>query len=167
MRKTRILMALLLASTTLTAYAGQIFKYVDPQGRVHYADRPQAGWKLVDVRPPTNSQAGEGTNTGDDGAAKPGQDVARATECARKQEQIKTYRNASRIVERDNLGRDKEYTAEEREQLIAKTEAQVEEFCNPPKPGAGRASGAAATAPAPTKRSPASETVSDFDGRLQ
>jgi len=157
-------LALVAATLFGMAEAGQIYKYVDAQGRMHYADQPQPGWKRVDVRPPTNSQESEWSEPG----IARGADLERATECARKQEQIKTYRNAARIVERDSLGRDKEYTADERKQLIEKTEAEVESLCSAVPPGAPPA--AAATeefdTSAPAESAPMeedSEPVSDYE----
>lgn len=124
----RTLVALVLASTCLGAAASQIFKYVDPQGRVHYADQPKPGWQRVGVTPPPAGSAApeEGeTETRE-------QAVARAADCARKEEQLKTYRNASRVIERDALGREKDYSEEDRQRLIQKMEQEIQACKQPP-----------------------------------
>lgn len=101
--------------------AGAIYKFVDPQGRQHFADQPKAGWTRVDVR--TSVVETEGAEAPEETRE---QAVTRAADCARKQEQLRTYRNASRIVERDALGREKEYSDEERTSLIQKYEQDVQ-----------------------------------------
>ena len=152
-------LALILFGVCGVASAQQIFKYVDQQGRVHYADQPQPGWERVDVRAPTNTEADSRGGLGD--GAQQAQSLERAVECARKQEQIKTYRTAARIVERDSLGRDKEYNADERQQLIAKTEAQIDDLCGTPKAngGAAAANRARPSDPAPASRSDGSTAI--------
>ncbi len=153
-------LALVVAALFGVAEAGQIYKYVDAQGRVHYADQPQPGWKRVDVRPPTNSQESEWSEPG----VARGADLERAAECARKQEQLKTYRNAARIVERDSLGRDKEYSADERKQLIEKTETEIESLCSSAPASAAPPAAAAdeeVDVSAPPEELP--ESVSDYE----
>lgn len=108
--------------------AGAIYKYVDPQGRQHFADQPKQGWTRVDVRTSVVE-----TTTGTDAPTESReQAVSRAADCARLQEQLRTYRNASRVVERDALGREKEYSAEERTRLIEKYEQDVQACSQPP-----------------------------------
>ncbi len=127
---TRTLTALTLAAVCLAApAAGEIYKYVDPQGRVHYADQPKPGWKRIDVKPPVATEAV--TEEEGNGETRE-QAVARAADCARKEEQLRTYRNASRVIERDALGREKEYSGEDRQRLIEKFEQDVRACKQPP-----------------------------------
>lgn len=126
----RALTALTLVSACLPA-AAAIYKYVDPQGRVHYADQLKPGWQRVDVQAPSVSddpgQTGETTETRE-------QAIARAAECARKEEQLKNYRTARRVIERDTLGREREFSEEDRKLLIEKTEQEIEACRQPPSP---------------------------------
>lgn len=142
MRQTLPLMALLLTAATLTAHAGQIFKYVDAQGRIHYADRPQPGWQRIEVRvppanptPPRAEAAGGAAPAASAGetpppAPAPAADaLTRAAECGRKQEQLKTYSRATRIVESDSEGKSKEYGPADREKLLASLEQDIKKLC--------------------------------------
>ncbi len=126
--KTRTLCAaLLLSGLCAVAQAGDIYKWVDAKGSFHYSDLPQAGWTRVGDRPGTASATiGDDADSNGDERV---QALARATDCARKEEQLKTYRNAMRIVERDSLGGEKEYSNEEREKLIAQTEQAIASGC--------------------------------------
>lgn len=132
----------LLAGLSLSAMAGQVYKYVDPQGRVHYADRPKPGWTAVDVRPPPTSNAPPASTAEDSGAegdpeAPPAAGssteppVDRAAQCKSQREQLDTYKAAARITEKDGLGRERDYTPQERDLLIRRTEEQVKQACAP------------------------------------
>lgn len=108
---------------------GPIYKFVDPQGRQHFADQPKAGWTRIDVRTsvaePVVEEASPETRD---------QAVTRAADCARKEEQLRTYRNAASVVERDALGREKQYSEEERGRLIAQFEQEVQRCKTPQAP---------------------------------
>ncbi|MES0873196.1 DUF4124 domain-containing protein [Sinimarinibacterium thermocellulolyticum] len=127
--------ALLLLAAAGTAGAGPVYKWVDDQGRVHYADTPKPGWKRVDLKvapgfaPATGGQV-EGTDT-QQGAApdSPERGKLRAEECQKRREQLETYRRASTITERDALGNERTYNEEQRLQLIEQTQQQVRELC--------------------------------------
>lgn len=123
MRHRQLACVLLLAFAAGTAGAGKVYRWVDAQGKVHYSDRPDGG-KAVEVRPGVTSTVP---------AAKPGADAAadeqRAALCTQKREQLATYKNASRIVEKDSLGNEKEFSAEEQLKLIEKTEQDIKALC--------------------------------------
>lgn len=121
----------LLALIALAAQAGEVYKWKDKDGRVHYGDRPkhQAAQPVdVPVAPPLDPDAEKAL-------------ADRAAQCERKKAQLETYRLAPSITETDGIGRKREYTDAERQQLIAQTERQVSEACAP-------APAAAAEAPA-------------------
>jgi hypothetical protein len=135
-----ILMSVLLLAA-FGAGAGQIYKWVDAQGRYHYGDQPQPGWTPVEVKPiggpaperdtPTDAAPQPTTATGtkpgaDDSAAR---EKLRAEECQRRKEQLDTYRRAPKIVERNQLGEEREFSEEQRLKLIEQTQRQVKELC--------------------------------------
>ncbi|MFT4047701.1 MAG: DUF4124 domain-containing protein [Solimonas sp.] len=108
------------------ASAGPVYKWVDRSGHIHYGDTPEPGWTRVDPGR-ANTSTGEAPQTGDDVASE-----AQAAECQKQREALGSYRNAARIVERDALGNEKEYSAEQKQQLVARAEAQVEQACGAP-----------------------------------
>lgn len=156
---TRPLLAVLLLAATFAAGAGQVYKWVDPNGKVRYSDMPQAGWKRVDpatgqvaseIRAePDPETEGDDTGTETDGAAaeEPAADTEtadaadataesdepsaelKASECKRRKDQLAGYQNAGRIVETDAKGKEKVYSETERLKLIERTQKQVKELC--------------------------------------
>lgn len=120
----RTIIAILLAGCCGVAAAQQVYKWTDKDGRVHYGDKPRQGAQVVDVTP------GSGTGEPDDPeAAKTA--AARAAECETRQKQLDGYRKAPSIKEISGLGEEREYSAEERQKLIARTEQQVAAACGP------------------------------------
>ncbi|MFA5941223.1 MAG: DUF4124 domain-containing protein [Sinimarinibacterium sp.] len=135
-------LALLCAATVYGVHAGQVYKWVDPSGRVHFSDTPQQGWKLVDLNESpatsttadaeTDADAGAVAEGGDtDGAQTDTREQLRAEECKRAKTQLASYKGAAKIVERDALGKEKDYSSEERLQLLEQTQKRVTEMCGP------------------------------------
>lgn len=124
MRAIPALMAMILATTVS---ASEVYRWVDKDGRVHYGDKPKAQ-QAEQVQPKPGSVLGGAAPSSDEAAA---QAAARAAECARKQQQLATYKKAPSIKETDSLGRTREFTREEHDRLIALTEEQVAAACNP------------------------------------
>lgn len=124
----------LLASCTLllmgvaSAAGDRIYRWKGADGKIHYGDNPPSN--AQDVR---NFDSAFGAPSHTPPPSPPPmteeQIAAREMDCANKRNQLKTYRNAVRLVERDALGREHEYTAEERQQLIARVEADIESQC--------------------------------------
>lgn len=113
----------IVASLSLVAAAAQaaeVYKWKDKDGRVHYGDKPKHDAIAIDVPVPPPL---------DPAAQKAAAD--RSADCDRKKKQLETYRNAPSVSETDNLGRTREYTEAERQQLIAQTEKKVAEACAP------------------------------------
>lgn len=124
----RIILAVSLALACAAASAGEVYKWKDKDGRVHYGDRP----KDVQAESVTvNSPGGSSEST-----SAPGSDAERMAECQRKKAQLESWRAAPTMSEVDNLGRKREYTAAERQQFLSMTEARVAELCAPPKTAA-------------------------------
>lgn len=126
----------LLASCTLlvmgvaSAAGDRIYRWKGADGKTYFGDTPPSS--AQDVRNVENRFAAPANP----GAATPArtelteeQVAALETECANKRTQLKTYRNASRLVERDALGRERVYTLEERQQLVAKVESELQAQC--------------------------------------
>lgn len=130
--------AVLLCVLAFAASAGQVYKWIDSNGRVHYSDTPRPGWTRVDVKKggigqaaPAAATAGDGNRQIADEEESPERARLRAEECQKRRDQLQTYRTSTQIVERDGLGNERTYTEEQRLQLIEQTQRQVNELCAP------------------------------------
>ena len=122
MRSTIALCILLVCAA---ASAGEVYKWKDKDGKVHYGDRPKHDAETVVTDP--------GSGTGEPSEAEATR-LAREAECQKKKTQLENYRRAPSISEIDNLGKQREYTPAEREQFLAMTEKKVAELCTPAAP---------------------------------
>lgn len=116
----RFMIVTVLTLAAAVAQAGEVYKWKDKDGRIHYGDRPKAGAQALDI--PVADPL--------DPAAEKAQ-ADRAADCQRKKAQLETYRAAPSISETDNLGRTREYTEAERQQFLALTEKKMAEACAP------------------------------------
>lgn len=130
MRTAWMLIGLALVSGAV--HADKIYRWTGSDDKVYYGDNPPIGAR--DVRPfdrkvgTTSSSPGASASLS--AAAGSADDEARrAADCARKQAQLSTYRNATLLMERDSLGREREYSEEERARLIEITEADLDAQC--------------------------------------
>jgi hypothetical protein len=131
--------AVLLCVCAFAASAGQVYKWIDANGRVHYSDTPRPGWKRVDVRTGGGLQsvtaapepAAETDVAESDVEESPERARLRAEECQKRRDQLETYRTSTQIIERDSLGNERTYSEEQRLQLIEQTQRQVNELCSP------------------------------------
>lgn len=112
-----------LASVSM-AQAG-VYKWKDANGRVHYGDQAPSGAEKIKTGPDNGEAAPAEGNSAD--ADK--QNQKKIEECGRKRDQLATYKKASRIVETDSLGNQKEFNDEERQKLIEKTQKQIADGC--------------------------------------
>lgn len=134
------LLALLLVCLLVAgpASAGKVYRWVDAQGRVHYGDRPAPGARdlqqLDTPRPAAGAAAVSEIEATPE--ALESEAIARAEACAGKREQLKNFETATVLIEKDNLGREREYTAAERARLLERARAEVQNLCenggNPP-----------------------------------
>src|SRR3546814_15283983 len=120
MMRTKVsVVALLAGLISVPAFAAGVYKWVDTQGGIHYSDTAQPGWRRVDISP----------TVVDAGALQPSADAStsgkRAAECKQKRDALVGYKTSARIVERNGLGVEHEYTPEEKQKLIAMTEQQL------------------------------------------
>jgi hypothetical protein len=119
----RSIVALCVVLACAAASAGEVYKWKDKDGRVHYGDRP----KHIEAAPVLI--------TPDVGGASNEQFAtrqAREAECAKKKTQLEGYRRAPSISEVDNLGKQREYTRAEREQFLTMQQQIVDSLCAPP-----------------------------------
>lgn len=134
----------LLASCTFlvmgvaSAGSDSIYRWKGADGKIYYGDTPPAAAQEVrnfDSRfaGPSATAVPKGT-TAEPAAEGEVATTTNAAECAQKQGQVKAYRNATQLIERDSLGREREYTADERKQLIARVEAEMETVCGGAQP---------------------------------
>ena len=119
-------LAVLLSLLCLSAaQAGErTYRWVDDKGRVHYSDVKSENGEQVQVKP-----GGTITATGKDA---PEAVAARQLECQRKKDAVALYNSSAEINETDNLGRNRTYTALERQQLIDRTQQAARVACSMP-----------------------------------
>ena len=124
----RAILALSLVLACAAASAGEVYKWRDKDGRLHYGDRPKdAQAQSVTVNPSSGS--------GEPSKAFAGE-AERMAECQRKKAQLESWRAAPTMSEVDNLGRTREYSPAEREQFLTMTQQKVDQLCAPPKTAA-------------------------------
>lgn len=114
--------------TTLSAAeaSGKVYRWVDARGQVHYSDRPSddaRGVEEVKVKFGLPTEAVEPAEDPDAVLAKA------VAACSTKREQLATYENSVRLVEKDSLGREREFSPEERELLVARTRGEMDQLC--------------------------------------
>lgn len=122
----RIACLIVLAASIGPAAAEKVYRWVDAQGKVHYSDQPRGNAQPVEVKP--------GSGPGNPAAAAPAPSdtqsaVQKAVDCEKQRSQLETYRQAERIVEKDALGTEREYTAEQKERLVKLTEESFRAAC--------------------------------------
>ena len=124
MRLSVVMVGLCLCASMTIADAG-VYKWKDADGRIHYGDQPKDGAERVKTGPANSEAAPEDDPTSDAGKQK----AKHVEDCGRKRDQLMTYQKASRIVETDSLGNQKEFSNDERQKLVAKTQQQITEGC--------------------------------------
>lgn len=111
-----------------------VYRWVDAGGQVHYGDQPPPTATLVKpAAPPAAAAAATPAVSADDTAKQ-------AEACKHSKDQLGAYSTASTINETDALGNVHQYSAEEKQALVTKTQKYLDEHC---------AGMTAAAAPAP------------------
>ncbi|NKF22035.1 DUF4124 domain-containing protein [Solimonas marina] len=123
-----LLLAACAALTAGAASAGPVYKWIDPAGRVHFSDTAQPGWKRVTV-----GDANGATPAPTDAPAAASAD---SSDCQQKRDTLDNYRRASKIVERDALGNEHSYSDDQKQELVARAEAQARSACGGELPDA-------------------------------
>lgn len=124
----RILIILCALLACATAGAGDVYKWKDKDGRVHYGDKPKTG-EAEEIMAAPESDSGEPS-------AAAAENAAREAQCKEKKTQLAAWRRAPTMSEVDNLGKTREYTPAERQQFLDMTQAKVDALCAPPPPSA-------------------------------
>lgn len=152
--KFKLILATAVAAVLGTApvMAGDIYRYTDAEGNVHYVDRPTGASdeeRLAISSRPTNPQQvqarvaaryGERSNDADDTAEageKPATRAeraaaakARADQCQKYRDQLETYVTSRRLY-RENKNGEREYLDDkEVQEARTKTEELIVEYCN-------------------------------------
>jgi hypothetical protein len=118
----RSIVGLCVVLACAAASAGEVYKWKDKDGHVHYGDRPKhIEAAPVLINPDSLSTSNEQFATRQ----------AREAECAKRKSQLDNYRRAPSISEVDNLGKQREYTPAERDQFLALQQQKVDEMCAP------------------------------------
>ena len=100
--------------------ASGVYKWTDKHGRVHYGDKPVLNAEKIKDKPGTAA------------AAVPLDEEARRkreADCKQQRDQLEVYQSAARLVEKDNLGNEREYTADDKKRLIDLTQAKIRSLC--------------------------------------
>ena len=104
------------------AQAGdRTYRWTDAQGRVHYSDVKNENGEQVQIK------------LGSKVTETPKEDqvtvAARQLDCQRKKDQFTVYNSSAEITETDSLGRTRNYSPEERQQLIDAARQQMLSAC--------------------------------------
>lgn len=118
------LIAALLISSAV-ASAGEVYKWVDKDGKVHYGDKPKTQPAEAVMAKPGNFP-GEPLDPEVEKAA-----ASRNAACASKRQQLASYEKATVIKQTDALGQTREFGEAERQKLLALTRAEAEKACSP------------------------------------
>ncbi len=121
-----ILITLCLLLVCAAASAGDVYKWKDKDGQVHYGDKPKSG-QAESVMVESSSDSGEP-------ATALAETKAREAECQQKKAQLAIWRKAPTMSEIDNLGKTRQYTAAERQQFLDMAQGKVDALCAPPAP---------------------------------
>lgn len=126
MRKLQPLLWLALAVPMLALAETSVYRWVDAQGRVHFGDPASAPSAAERLNPPpatTSAAVVDGTSPETERQPDDG-------ECTRARTRLTTYLAAERVIETDALGQQREYSGDQREQLIARAELAANQACN-------------------------------------
>lgn len=122
MRMKWLLIALIAAAAIPVHAAGKTYRWVDANGRAYYSDVPTPKAEQIEVKP------GSGLLGNKEKAAVSSRS-ARAAECQRKREQLVNYTSATEVSETDGMGNVRTYNNAEKDKLVARTQAQVQDLC--------------------------------------
>ena len=122
--------AAVLAAASAAAADPTLYRWVDKDGHVHYGDQP-AGGNAQTINPKVmgGGDAGSGTSDADAAAA-----AKQAAACKAKSDELTRYQGATSITETDALGNTRDYTPDQKDQLVARTQKYIDEHCGAPAP---------------------------------
>ena len=124
----RLMIGTILLLVTPVMFAGQVYKWKDAQGHVHYGDNPADGAQKIEVNAPASQIQLQKEHENELATS---QKTAKLFEdCKRSKEQLTTYQNAASVIRKDGLGGEKELDAAERAKLIQITQQHAKDACN-------------------------------------
>ncbi|MGQ0621140.1 MAG: DUF4124 domain-containing protein [Panacagrimonas sp.] len=116
----------LLAAAT-AAEAGKVYRWVDAKGQTHYSDVPDGNAREVEeVKVRAGAEETRQEIPAPDAAL---EETRRIAACTAKQQQLDTYETSVRLIEKDNLGREREFSPEDKATLIERTRVEVVQLC--------------------------------------
>lgn len=102
----------------------EIYHWVDEKGISHYGDRPDAGAEKFRVRHGKPVKPIREDLSEDEEMQK-----LKADQCQLAKARHAQYSKSSRIVEKDDFGKERELSSEERLETIARAKNDVESYC--------------------------------------
>lgn len=140
-----ILACSVLLTLSTGATAGQIYKWVDAQGNVHFGSQPPEGQEAASVNPNISqpkiaAPAAKAPEASDADKEQEKLDEQARAAASKREEELKVYcerirkdlaqMKASPRVRVEENGELRRLTEEERQQRIAESEASIKENCN-------------------------------------
>lgn len=136
MRYVGLCVLLAAAGLPLHTMAG-VYRWTDSGGQLHFGDRPppgvqaqrlQPGSRLGEIPPPSSRRPTEPQRqaAAEDAPPLRERDIP---SCAKARETLTSYQSASRIIETDLLGEERELSETQRTRLIARQERIVDRAC--------------------------------------
>jgi hypothetical protein len=104
------------------AAAAEVYRWVDAEGEVQYSDRQVQGAEPAEVKVPEVVDAVSVAESADT-------QVVRDQQCELARKRLDEYENSDALFQEDEFGRRREISGEERVQLIARGQSNVNEFC--------------------------------------
>ena len=124
----KIFLVIALASCALGVSAAEVYKWKDANGRTHYGDRPNRDAEKITVKPGSGADPSIAESGRKELEALKMKDQKYAS-CKEKQEQLETLKSAGKIIEKDGLGREKEYSGDEKQLLLQRAQSTYEKEC--------------------------------------
>jgi hypothetical protein len=123
-----VVMMLALICATPAVLAGEVYKWKDAQGHVHYGDQPTHGAQKIEVNAPASQLQLQREH--DKELSTGAKTAKRFEDCKRSKEQLTTYQSAANIISKDGFGGEKELNTGERTKLIQMTQQKVKDSCD-------------------------------------
>lgn len=124
----RVMFGAILLLVTPVLFAGQVYKWKDAQGRIHFGDKPADGAQKIEVNAPASQIQRQKEHESE--LATSEKTAKLFEDCKRNKEQLVTYQNAASVIRKDGLGGEKELDATERAKLIQITQQRVKDTCD-------------------------------------
>ncbi len=114
-----VLIVAALAWSSTSSAAGNLYRWVDAQGQIHFSDQPHGNAQRLNLHVPDAAASAQPPPAAAiDGAA-----------CKQDKARLARYRKATTITETSSLGETHTFTPEEKQKLIARTQESVNKTC--------------------------------------